>query len=243
MWTDKVRQSTGKVSKLATHVSINHHALRTLSETFNASEQEQQHPLIPRDDLVNWVLTIDLINFSFWPDHGKTFEVYYQGQAYRGYWAMCALIKLLLDKNIRITDPREWNEKDKVTKWFLSITDYIPMLEERVDILFQAHTALSQADFDVESLLIREDSVNETLSALINAFESLRYRSLLIMQRDWCEYRGERVYFLKRAQIMVADWYTMLPGRFPKWRMGELTMFADYRVPAILHSKGTAIVI
>ena len=91
---------------------------------------------------------------------------------------MCALIKLLLDKNIRITDPREWKEKDKVTKWFLSITDYIPMLEERIDVLFQAHTALSQADFDVESLLIREDSVNETLSALINAFESLRYRSL-----------------------------------------------------------------
>ena len=179
MWTDKVRQSTGKVSKLATHVSINHHALRKLSETFcTFDECALQHPLIPCDDLVNWFLTIDLINFSFWPDQEKTFEVYYQGQAYRGYWAMCALIKLLLDKNIRITDPREWKEKDKVTKWFLSITDYIPMLEERIDVLFQAHTALSQADFDVESLLIREDSVNETLSALINAFESLRYRSL-----------------------------------------------------------------
>ena len=39
---------------------------------------------------------------------------------------------------------------------------------------------------------------------------------------------------------MLADWYTALGlKQFPDWNMNQLTMFADYRVPAILHDKGT----
>lgn len=45
---------------------------------------------------------------------------------------------------------------------------------------------------------------------------------------------------MKRAQIMLADWYTMLGAeKFPNWDMQQLTMFADYRVPAVLFDKGT----
>lgn len=58
--------------------------------------------------------------------------------------------------------------------------------------------------------------------------------------RDECTYRGRRVAFLKRAQILVADVWAAFEGH--GWGSFDdvdcVTMFADYRVPQILVHLG-----
>lgn len=58
--------------------------------------------------------------------------------------------------------------------------------------------------------------------------------------RDQTVYRGRQVFLYKRAQIFVADVFGAFQGkglgRFDD--MGELTMFADYRVPVVLEKLG-----
>jgi hypothetical protein len=57
--------------------------------------------------------------------------------------------------------------------------------------------------------------------------------------RDEALHQGEQVYFYKRAQILVADIWaaygcrTDPPFPYAFRDMGELTMFADYRVPQV----------
>ena len=58
--------------------------------------------------------------------------------------------------------------------------------------------------------------------------------------RDQAVYRGRQVFLYKRAQIFVADVFGAFQGkglgRFHD--MGQLTMFADYRVPVVLEKLG-----
>ena len=58
--------------------------------------------------------------------------------------------------------------------------------------------------------------------------------------RDESSFYGKRVRFYKRAQILVADLWACFNGegfgRFDD--IGQLTIFADYRVPQMLNSLG-----
>lgn len=58
--------------------------------------------------------------------------------------------------------------------------------------------------------------------------------------RDHAIYRGQQVFFYKRAQIFAADIYGAFDGRgLGKFKdIAELTMFADYRVPVVLRKLG-----
>ena len=71
------------------------------------------------------------------------------------------IIKRLIDNRKHITDPHEWSDKEKLKKRFLGEADYIPMLEERIEVLKEAHDALGQINFDISSLFC--DHVNSTL--------------------------------------------------------------------------------
>ena len=60
--------------------------------------------------------------------------------------------------------------------------------------------------------------------------------------RDCSIYKGSHVWFLKRAQILVADLWGALKeeeeGRCDFYDINRLTMFADYRVPQLLREEG-----
>lgn len=170
-WTRQVRESTLFVVENSKHVTINDEKIFELASSFNPPGNEP-HPLVPRESWRDWVFLISLINFSFWPDEGHRFEVEYNTVRYCGYWAMCAIIKKLLDSGKCITDPREWSCPEMIKEWFLSVTDYVPMLDERVQVLKEAHDVICKYDFDIDSLI--RGSVQDTLDHLISLFPSLR---------------------------------------------------------------------
>ena len=58
--------------------------------------------------------------------------------------------------------------------------------------------------------------------------------------RDEARFEGKTVRFFKRAQILVADLWACFEGEsYGKFHdIDKITMFADYRIPQMLHSLG-----
>jgi hypothetical protein len=58
--------------------------------------------------------------------------------------------------------------------------------------------------------------------------------------RDQATYRGEEVFFYKRAQLLASDLHGALGGkRLGSFRdLKELTAFADYKLPQVLRHVG-----
>ncbi|CAI4229542.1 unnamed protein product [Auanema sp. JU1783] len=198
------------------------------------------HCLHPKDGglkAVDWVFLSDSINFSFWPDEGKKYDVTYNGKSYTGYFASCAAINKALDAGIPVTSA-EWMAKatkEEIQKIFKADSGHdIPLLNERVGAINDSGLVLLekwQGSF-YNCVKAAGGSAQSLLRIIVENFKSFR---------DIAEYNGQKVAILKRAQILIADVAGALKGvdtigEFPD--LGTLTMFADYRVPQALAFLG-----
>ena len=185
--------------------------------------------------MLNWIFVVDTLNFSFYGDkNAELFACEYRGKRYTGYWSLCACINRALDEGIAITDPLfyctvSWEQFAHVFRSASSAA--APMLRERHRVLQEAGCVLrDHFGGSVERLVVSADKDCVTfLNVLCRHFPSYR---------DYREVDGgETVFFLKRAQILIADIWAAFLGRYFD-SVDALTMFADYRVPQILCSMG-----
>jgi hypothetical protein len=109
----------------------------------------------------------------------------------------------------------------------------VPLLEERLVALREAGRVLREHYGGRVALMVAQagGSAQQLLKLVTRGISSYR---------DWCDHRGRRVWFLKRAQILVADIWAAFGGvdygRFDD--INSVTMFADYRVPQLLCALG-----
>ncbi|PIA89024.1 UPF0553 protein [Cercospora beticola] len=123
-------------------------------------------------DIVNFVFTMDLLNFSFWSELSSDdrFQVEYREQRWTGYNSLVACLRRALDEAIPITTPRFWTSprctQETFTHVFRSATsEPIPLLSERIAILKEASTVL-QEEFADE---IDDDQFFDEASELVPA--------------------------------------------------------------------------
>lgn len=201
------------------------------------------HPLNPSSSdvgVVDWIFTIDTLNFSFWSDQSddRRFSVEYKGTTYTGYWSLVAAINRALDDGIKITSPSFWVSQDftidVLASVFRSSTDeQIPLLNQRYEVLVEAGRALKRMGFDSFEPVVRlaDHSAMRLLDLVTSNFKSYN---------DVFTYKGRQVAIFKRAQILIGDLWGCFNGdglgRFDD--IDEITMFADYRVPQILWELG-----
>ncbi|KIH47379.1 hypothetical protein ANCDUO_22561 [Ancylostoma duodenale] len=195
------------------------------------------HPKGKGREVIDWVFFADTVNFSFWPDKGSKYDVTYGGTKYTGYFAACAAINKALDSGLNITSAK-WMasaSKEDVDNVFKSDGGYsIPLLDERVKAINDSGRVLLEkwnGSF-YNCVLAAEGSAERLLNIIVENFESFR---------DFAEFCGKKVSFLKRAQILVADVYGALKDNDPACAFPDieiLTMFADYRVPQALAFLG-----
>uniref|UniRef100_A0A915AU26 Queuosine 5'-phosphate N-glycosylase/hydrolase n=2 Tax=Parascaris univalens TaxID=6257 RepID=A0A915AU26_PARUN len=201
---------------------------------FDASDL---HPKGADRAAIEWVFFMDSINFSFWTEEGAKFVVTYKDKSYTGYFAGCACVNRAIDNGIPITsaDYMQNITVEDVKKVFVADDGgIIPMAEQRAQVLSEAGAVLN-AKFGGSFYHCVENcgkSAVKLLATIVENFESYR---------DFGDFKGKKVSFLKRAQILVADVYGCLKnkneiGSF--YDIGELTMFADYRVPQALAYLG-----
>jgi hypothetical protein len=122
------------------------------------------HPKAKTKETVEFIFTMDLLNFSFWPDKpDEAFTVEYKGQHWTGYWSLVALIQRALEEGnkilflvrtflisclffpgIPITTPCFWQDQEECSDELLkhifrsSNSTPLPLLDERIKILRQA---------------------------------------------------------------------------------------------------------
>ncbi|KAH1621000.1 hypothetical protein KXW65_002956 [Aspergillus fumigatus] len=200
------------------------------------------HPKAKDGSTVDFIFTMDLLNFSFWSDQtdpSKRFCIEYRGKKWTGYWSLVAALQRALDEGIQITKPEFWINEEECTDALLrhvfrsASEEEIPLLDERLQCLREAGRVLC-SDFD-GSFVNCIYSANYSAAALVNVLvESFP------CFRDETVFQGQRVRLYKRAQILVADLWACFNGESygEFYDIDKITMFADYRIPQMLHQLG-----
>ncbi|KAF8514785.1 hypothetical protein JB92DRAFT_2718831 [Gautieria morchelliformis] len=214
---------------------------------------------------LDWIFLVSSLNFSFWSEKTGTVEgelcfgvEWREGwgdrrkKIWRGYWSLVAAINKALEANIPITDPLFYYSKvrcpDAVLENVFRAASHCPDLEA-MPLLAERIAVMRE----VASILVSKYGGSYAgLLAHFNAKYSNQGTALQLVQmiveefppfRDESSLNGRKVFFWKRAQIMVAETWAAFypppdsqdPHPFFPGGIGQLTMFADYRVPQILH--------
>jgi len=205
--------------------------------------EHELHPKTKDEATVDFIFTMDLLNFSFWSElpEDERFAIEYKGRRWTGYWSLVAGLQRALEEGIPITDPEFWRDErecnfEKLKYVFRSCTDEeMPMLKERLDCLQEAGQVLYER-------------YGSSVADLVDASDGSAARLVNLLAQDFQCFRDEHVYegrtkpvrFLKRAQIFVADlWACFENQSFGEFHdIDKITMFADYRIPQILISLG-----
>ncbi|KAK9368279.1 hypothetical protein V1509DRAFT_623601 [Lipomyces kononenkoae] len=197
---------------------------------------------------VDWIFLVDLLNFSFWSDvdpadTGKSesnrFSVNWEGKAWTGYWSLCALVNRALAEGVPITKPAFWNNRQECTDDLLrnlfrsDTSECVPLLTERIACLREAGKVLAEK-FDGSFVNCIKQADGSAVALVHLIVENLP------CFRDESVYKGHTVKIYKRAQILVADiWACFNQQSYGYFRdIDQISMFADYRVPQILHNLG-----
>jgi hypothetical protein len=179
---------------------------------------------------------LDAINFCFWPTENYEYED----------------LSTTLTRVASADHPEENASKQQTdnddsntsTSYLLSAVHLRDMTPDRMKQLFEMHSTRGLAPPDVERRCklwnqvgtVLMETFNGSASALIQSANNsaVALVELLIKHfSGFCDYNEkENLWFLKRAQICVADWNAALQLQLSE--MNQLTTFADYRVPQLL---------
>lgn len=180
----------------------------------------------------NYLLLLDALNFSFWGE--PRWYIDYRGQSLRGYWALAASLKRAIEEGHPVDDARYMAEitPDQLAH-ILRGTGDIPLFDYRLAHMREVGNQLlalygGQFTRAIESCRGSAVALAKLLARDFPNFE------------DVSPYEGRTIHLYKRAQILPADLFGAFGGK--TWGafhdIGELTAFADYKVPQVLEKLG-----
>jgi hypothetical protein len=178
-----------------------------------------------------WLFVLNTVNHCFWSDEGSPpWTVDYKGETLSGYWALAASLTRAMEEGFPVHRATTLAQMDSKTLIYIFRgRGRIPLLEERVRNLRQAGKVLLdrfQGSF-IQFLEEAGGSATKLVALLAEEFPSFN---------DLAAYGGKKVYFYKRAQLLVHDLRCTFSGQ--SWgaftEMENLTAFADYKVPQVL---------
>jgi hypothetical protein len=239
-----VLSTTRFVVDHARDVTIDPRAVQSVADRIAAGPQEpaaydcDRHLCGTDPAVANFVLVLDTLNFSFWPDPGETrWRVAYRGEAVNGYWALVAALRRALDEGVPLLDAAYLADMSEVAlAHLLRGEGVIPLLAERAAALREVGAGL------------RDRSAGQCVNMIERAGRNApRLTSLLAAEfssfDDVASYAGRPVQLYKRAQICCSDLYGASGGA--GWGalsdLDRLTAFADYKVPQVLLQLGVLV--
>jgi hypothetical protein len=237
----EVLESAKRISEASGLVRIDRQALVTLARDWVSKGvkipvwDNVHHYIGGGADTVSYLLVLDSLNFCFWPAHKKArWEIQYGPESLSGYLALAASLKRAMESGVPITraDYLAGISSETLKNIFGGRGD-LQLMESRLGILRELGRVLKKTYEGEACGLVEaaEGSAVELVRLLAMQLESFR---------DVAEYRGQEVFFYKRAQIFVADLHGTFKGK--EWGtfkdMDQLTAFADYKLPQVLRHLG-----
>lgn len=235
-----VRQSAEKIIKSAKFVRLNRAAIKLIAEKW--SKEKIIVPFWPRcfhfwsgnqRRLIDYLIILDGLNFCFWSKDEK-WRINYKNKIYDGYFALSLSLKRFFERN----------KKKEILSVFagISYARFKKIFNGKGNLLLMRKRWLIARR--ISRYFIKEyegDSLKFIFSAGGSALKlAAKIASELFSFNDEYLYNGSKVYFWKRAQILVADIWGSLGGKgagsFKD--IDCLTAFADYKLPQILYHFG-----
>jgi hypothetical protein len=190
---------------------------------------------------LNWLLLLDALNFCFWAFPGETrWRVEWRGEMVDGYNALAASLSRAMEEGLPLHDAAYLADMDEETLAGVLHpapgAAPIPLFDERLENAREVGRVLLER-YDGQFANAREAAGRDAVSlALLLARDFSSFT-------DVANWNGQRIPFLKRAQIAVADVYTAFGGSGlgAITRLDHLTAFADYKLPQLLRFQGVMV--
>jgi hypothetical protein len=240
-WTSPVLESIGPVVEAARHVAIDEGAIDAVArwmayEDFDAPLGGPQFDVgLAGDDLVDWTLVNDALNFAFTDfSSGRRFDTTWRGETRADSDAMHACFARALAAGVPIFDGA-WMagvDRRELNRIFEGTIE-MPMLGRRVEILNEiGGTLVERYDGRFHRF------VASCAPAMYAGGDGLLERLVAEFPRfdDVSDYHGHTVRFYKLAQLGL--WGLHRTGLVPLTDIGAMTAFADYIVPLALRVMG-----
>ena len=231
---NNILRSTQYVVNNSDFVSLNKVAINNYAERFISNELKPwflDAPLkiskLREIDQVHFMVLFSALSFSYWGNPNWTVE--YDNQISGGSWGLILALKRALDEDIPVFDAEYLATVsiDDVRQILRGSTE-IPMIHERQFAMNDVGKVLTvKYEGDFRNLLSQSNDVNILRKKIVSEIKSFQ---------DSSQFKGETIYFHKRAQIILAGVAALLPKTScTKFKnIHELTTLADYRIPQIL---------
>lgn len=262
-----VRDTTARVVEMSTHVTIDHDALhKEIHERPHLYTKEnapldwaQNYHYCNRESpqqTAQYILVLDCLNFCFWPCEGYE------------YAQLAGSLKHTLTNTPTAFEASNLSRvtEAEVSAWLQPPPDFpLPTQEQKSDEKLSKRSKLNvenksnapDTQCTIPLLTQRTRVLRELGNALLSGFEGKASKmieaaggsaaklvdivtSSLPAFRDHAIFKGEQVFFYKRAQIFTADVYLAFDGKGlgAFGDISELTCFADYRLPQLMYHLG-----
>ncbi|MDO8474538.1 MAG: queuosine salvage family protein [bacterium] len=238
----KILDSLKPIVDNSSFVSINQQGIDNLAEKLKNSplyewDNEMQF-LGDFEETVQYYFFVDSINFCFWNEKEKErWQFQKNGEWINGYYAFSCAIKQAFLKNKNLFDAAYLSQIpfDEFSEIFIGRGELL-LLRERHQII-QENFSIIQEKYEGKAAHLvakAQHDVNTCVGLLLEDFPSFR---------DWVKLQNQTLYFLKRAQLFPSDLYHAFKGEgYGHFKnMGDLTVFADYKLPQFLEMKGVLV--
>lgn len=194
------------------------------------------HPKTADKAAVDWIFLLSTVNFSFWTNEDYKIQVTYKGETYTGFYAAAACINRALDSGIPVTDAKFMKNitVQHIFDIFQGSTEKGTLVwalhRQRAEVIAEAGSVLLEK-FDgsfYNCLLKCDKSAVKLLAMIVENFASYR---------DYGVYDGQKISFLRKAQLLIAQIYYCFKGKNDLadfYDIDQLTMSADHRIPQVL---------
>jgi len=187
---------------------------------------------------IDFFMLFNSINFAF-ADFAtnEKFTTFYKGKEWKGAFGMIASLKRALEKGIPLLNANYLTQIDRNgLRAIFKGNIEIPMLDERLEIFHEVGNVLLKK-YKGHFCNLLEDGCyyafnngKGIIEKLVTDFPSFN---------DISEFNGHILKFYKRAQLAVASLYGRLRKKgFNIKDIDDLTVFADYELPARLRQRG-----
>ncbi len=239
MW--KVLETARNVAEKSRLVRIDRQAVKRFSQNILEEKFElpswdlRYHFFDGGEGTVFYLLTLDAINFCFWPSKGRSkWRIKYKSETLSGYYALAASLKEAVLLGVPILNPEYLAELSlRELKKTIGGHGELQLMERRTKNLNELGRMLL-SEYEGRACDLVESAGKSALKLVTLLTEKLS------SFRDVAEYQGHKVFFLKRAQLFASDLYGAFKGQ--KWGnfkdMDGLTVFADYKLPQVLRQLG-----
>lgn len=181
-----------------------------------------------QNQIIMYLILCESLNFCYW-DSDIKWKIEYKGEWYSGslglFYGISKAIKNGYDLlNIDYLEKMTIEQLDEIFKG----TTSIPLLEERYEIIKQLVQELKNID-DLSKALDSNNDI-ELLNNIINNFSNFNDISI---------YKGKKVYFFKRAILLVGDLIENVKSIKEKVKNdSNMLGCADYKIPQVLRHLG-----